>query len=227
MLGVGRHREALLASGQHLKRGLLLYGPPGTGKTHTIRYLLGRTTDTTVVQLTGDALRMISAACSVARALTPSMIVVEDVDLIAEDRESYGGRSSLLFELLIEMDGLGEDADVAFVLTTNRADLLEAALANRPGRVDQAVELGLPDEAARRALLDLYRGALRVPPARSTAPPPRPTASPHRSSRSCCAAPPSSPRTPDRPPSTRPPPSRSRPRTWTRRWPSSWRRGTP
>ena len=41
------------ASGQHLKRGLLLYGPPGTGKTHTVRYLLGRTPGVTVVQLTG------------------------------------------------------------------------------------------------------------------------------------------------------------------------------
>ena len=43
VVGVGRHRARLLASGQHLKRGLLLYGPPGTGKTHTVRYLLGRT----------------------------------------------------------------------------------------------------------------------------------------------------------------------------------------
>jgi len=46
------------------------------------------------------------------------------------------------------MDGLGEDADVTFVLTTNRADLLEPALAQRPGRVDHAAELPLPDAAA-------------------------------------------------------------------------------
>ena len=60
------------------------------------------------------------------------------------------------------MDGLAEDADVVFVLTTNRADLLEPALAARPGRVDQAVALELPDAAARRALFELYRGALPV-----------------------------------------------------------------
>jgi hypothetical protein len=160
---IGQHRETLLASGQHLKRGLLLYGPPGTGKTHTVRYLLSTTPDVTVVQLTGAALRMISEACSVARALTPSLVVVEDVDLIAEDRGMYPGEHPLLFQLLNEMDGLAEDADIAFVLTTNRADLLEPALAARPGRVDQAVELRLPDLAARRALLELYRGALRVP----------------------------------------------------------------
>ncbi|HLZ38664.1 MAG TPA: hypothetical protein VKP64_13120 [Mycobacteriales bacterium] len=63
------------------------------------------------------------------------------------------------------MDGLAEDADVAFVLTTNRADLLEPALAARPGRVDQAVELPLPDATARRALLALYCGRLQVDPA--------------------------------------------------------------
>jgi ATP-dependent 26S proteasome regulatory subunit len=51
---------------------------------------------------------------------------------------------------------------VVFVLTTNRADLLEPALAARPGRVDQAVELSLPDAAARRSLFELYRGALPV-----------------------------------------------------------------
>jgi cell division protease FtsH len=160
VIGIGAHRDRLLASGQHLKRGLLLFGPPGTGKTHTVRYLLGRTAGVTVIELTGAALHLIAEACSVARILAPAMVVVEDVDLIAEDRGMYSGQHPLLFQLLNEMDGLGEDADVVFVLTTNRADLLEPALAARPGRVDQAVELGLPDESARRALLRLYRGNL-------------------------------------------------------------------
>jgi ATP-dependent 26S proteasome regulatory subunit len=54
------------------------------------------------------------------------------------------------------MDGAASDSDLLFLLTTNRADLLEPALAARPGRVDVAVEIGLPDAAARRRLLDLY-----------------------------------------------------------------------
>ena len=58
------------------------------------------------------------------------------------------------------MDGLGSAADVTFLLTTNRADLLEPALASRPGRVDLAAELPLPDAAARRRLIQLYRGDL-------------------------------------------------------------------
>jgi hypothetical protein len=160
VVGVGRQRARLLASGQHLKRGLLLYGPPGTGKTHTIRYLLSRLTGTTVVLLSGNALHLVAQACSIARSLQPSMVVIEDVDLIAEERGMHPGQNPMLFQLLNEMDGLAEDTDVVFVLTTNRADLLEPALAARPGRVDQAVELVLPDAEARRALLHLYRGRL-------------------------------------------------------------------
>jgi ATP-dependent 26S proteasome regulatory subunit len=116
----------------------------------------------TVIELTGDALSMIRTACSVARTLQPAMVVVEDVDLIAENRGRHGGEHPLLFELLNEMDGLAEDADVVFLLTTNRADLLEPALAARPGRVDQAVALDLPDADARRRLFALYKGTLEV-----------------------------------------------------------------
>jgi len=90
------------------------------------------------------------------------MIVVEDVDLIAEGRGMHPGDHPLLFQLLNEMDGLAADADVVFLLTTNRADVLEPALAARPGRVDQAVSLELPDAAARRRLYELYRGDLVV-----------------------------------------------------------------
>ncbi|HYB88812.1 MAG TPA: ATP-binding protein [Streptosporangiaceae bacterium] len=160
VLGVARHAGRLLASGQHLKRGVLLHGAPGTGKTHTIRYLLGELSGVTVVLLSGRALGMIAQACSVARTLQPSVVVVEDVDLIAEQREYGEGEHPLLFQLLNEMDGLGEDLDITFLLTTNRADLLEPALAQRPGRVDHAARLPVPDAGARLRLLHLYQGKL-------------------------------------------------------------------
>jgi ATPase family associated with various cellular activities (AAA) len=160
VLSVARHAPRLVASGQHLRRGVLLYGVPGTGKTHTVRYLLGRLPGVTVVLLSGRALGMISQACSVARTLQPAVVVVEDVDLIAEERGHYPGQNPMLFELLNEMDGLGSDIDVTFLLTTNRADLLEEALAARPGRVDHAAELPVPDAAARARLLRLYQGRL-------------------------------------------------------------------
>lgn len=161
-LGVAAHRDALLAAGQHLKRGLLLYGPPGTGKTHTTRYLVGQLTGYTRLILTGRALHAIGSTAELARDLQPSVVVLEDVDLVAEDRSFGPGSSPVLFDLLDAMDGAAPDADLLFVLTTNRADLLEPALAARPGRVDVAVEIDLPDAAARERLLALYGRSLAL-----------------------------------------------------------------
>ncbi len=89
VIGMGEHRERLQAHGQHLKRGVLLYGPPGTGKTHTVRYLLSATPGTTAVLLSGGSLRFIHDAAKVARAHQPAIVVLEDCDLVAEDR-SFG-----------------------------------------------------------------------------------------------------------------------------------------
>lgn len=155
-LGVAAHRQALLAAGQHLKRGLLLFGPPGTGKTHTTRYLVGQMDGYTRLLLSGRSLHAVGSVTELARDLQPAVVVLEDVDLVAEDRSFGPGSSPVLFDLLDAMDGAAADADLLFLLTTNRADLLEPALAARPGRVDVAVEIGLPDAGARRRLLTLY-----------------------------------------------------------------------
>ena len=160
-VGFAAHARRLLAAGRHLKRGLLLHGPPGTGKTLTAMYLIGRMRERTVLVLSGRSYGLVAPACALARNLQPSMVVLEDVDLVAEERGMGAmGENPLLFELLNEMDGLAEDADVIFILTTNRADLLEPALAARPGRVDQATEIPLPDAACRKRLLARYGAGL-------------------------------------------------------------------
>ena len=161
VIGISRLREQLVTSGRHLSRGLLLWGPPGTGKTHTVRYLASARTDATVIVISGPALGAAGGFVTMARRLQPSMLVLEDVDLVAQER-TYGplGSNPVLFELMNQMDGLAGDADIAFVLTTNRADALEPALAARPGRVDLAIELPLPDEEGRRRLLELYSRGL-------------------------------------------------------------------
>ncbi len=126
VIGIGAERVRLLDAGRHLKRGLLLHGPPGTGKTLTVRYLAHRMADATVLILSGPALALVGPTCALARTLTPAVVVLEDVDLVAEERTMPGGgRNPLLFELLNEMEGMAEDADVAFLLTTNRPDILE------------------------------------------------------------------------------------------------------
>lgn len=157
VISMATHHDRLRAYGQHLKRGILLYGPPGTGKTHTVRYLIATASaQTTVILLSGRTLALVGEAARIARAHQPAIVVLEDCDLIAQDRQHDGGGGPMLFELLDAMDGLDADADVVFLLTTNRADLLEQALAQRPGRVDLAVQIGLPDLDSRSRLLRLY-----------------------------------------------------------------------
>jgi hypothetical protein len=156
-VGITRQAEALKAAGRHIKRGLLLYGPPGTGKTYSIMYLCNLMPERTTVLLSGIGERVLGQATALARKLAPSMVVLEDVDLVASERTHYEfGANPLLFQLLNEMDGLAEDVDVIFVLTTNRVELLEPALANRPGRIDEAIEIKLPDDECRRRLFELY-----------------------------------------------------------------------
>jgi hypothetical protein len=158
------HSARLLSAGRHLKRGLLFHGPPGTGKTLTIMYLLSRmqAQGRTAILLTGRVLGLIRQSCQLARLLAPAVVVLEDVDLVAEERGHGEHTGPLLFELLNEMDGLAPDTDVVFVLSTNRPDLLEPALTARPGRIDQAIEFPLPDADCRRRLLALYSQGLRV-----------------------------------------------------------------
>jgi hypothetical protein len=158
-------REQLKCLRFQARKGLLFYGPPGTGKTYTIHYLASRLPNHTTLLVTAEQVGLIDEYFRLARFLQPSMMVVEDVDLIARERtHMYGpGQEVLLNKLLNEMDGLREDADVLFILTTNRPDQLEPALASRPGRIDQAIEFPLPDDDGRAKLTKLYARGLAVP----------------------------------------------------------------
>ena len=152
-----RQRERLRKLGLPIKKGLLFYGPPGTGKTHTIHYLAGQLPDHTTLLVTAEQVALLDHYFQLARFLQPAMIVIEDVDLIARARETMYGPcdESILNKLLNEMDGLREDAAVLFILTTNRPDSLEAALASRPGRIDQAIEFPLSDPQNASEMLTL------------------------------------------------------------------------
>ncbi|MEE8603599.1 AAA family ATPase [Euzebya tangerina] len=162
-IGMAQRAPSLLAGGRHLKRGLLLFGPRGTGKTHTLTYLMGAMPDRTSIVLSGQGFGAIAPAAEMARSLAPSMLILEDVDLIAQERGmGPSGTNPLLFQLLNEMDGVGADDDVIFALTTNRVDLLEPALAARPGRIDLAIEIPLPDADGRRRLWQAYATGLIV-----------------------------------------------------------------
>lgn len=164
ILHFANRREQLKSLGQSAKKGVLLYGAPGTGKTHTVRYLAQNLPGHTTLLVTAEQVGLLAEYFSLARLLQPAVIVIEDADLIARDRESMNSpcEEALLNKLLNEMDGLKEDADVFFILTTNRPQHLEAALAARPGRIDQAIEFPLPDDSGRRKLIQLYGKGLAL-----------------------------------------------------------------
>lgn len=153
-----KQRERLSQFQQSTKKGLLFYGPPGTGKTHTIHYLARALEGHTTLLVSAEQVGLLGEYMTLARLLQPSIVVLEDVDLIARDRAKMNNTCEevLLNKLLNEMDGLKEDADILFILTTNRPEALEFALASRPGRVDQAIEFPLPNEEGRQKLVRLY-----------------------------------------------------------------------
>jgi hypothetical protein len=159
-----RQRPQLARCRMATKKGLLFYGPPGTGKTHTIHYLARALEGHTTLLVTAEQVGLLAEYMTLARLLQPSIVVIEDVDLIARDRSELNTcEEVLLNKLLNEMDGLREEADILFILTTNRPEALERALASRPGRIDQAIEFPLPDDEGREKLVRLYSQGVDVP----------------------------------------------------------------
>lgn len=152
------NRYRLSELGMATKKGLLFYGPPGTGKTHTIHHLAKALQGHTTLLVSAEQVALLGEYMTLARLLQPSIVVLEDVDLIARNRSDMNSpcEEALLNKLLNEMDGLKQEADILFILTTNRPEALEMALASRPGRVDQAIEFPLPDAVGRRKLVVLY-----------------------------------------------------------------------
>lgn len=147
----------LKQQGFSAKRGLLFHGPPGTGKTRTACWLTHSLPGVTVFLVTGEQLWNIKECCRLARELAPAMLILEDVDLIATRRDQ-NYQTTALHQLMNEMDRLDSDSEILFLLTTNQPDQIEPALANRPGRIDQAIHFPLPDDACRQRLIELYRG---------------------------------------------------------------------
>ena len=162
-LGFIKQAQALSKLGFSSRKGILLYGPPGTGKTSLIRCLVSQLDSYTRFILTPANLSHLTEIMQAARKMLPALVVIEDVDLIAEDRERSGpGQAGLLNCLLNEMDGLSADSQIMFLLTTNRPEALEPALASRPGRIDQVIEVALPGERERRQLLARFTGSVEI-----------------------------------------------------------------
>jgi hypothetical protein len=161
VVGFCSHGPLLERLGIELKRGVLLHGPPGTGKTSISLYLAGLLPHFTVCFVSGDRLLYPREICQMARYLQPAMIVFEDIDLIAQQRDT-NGLATVLGELMNQIDGCEPTDQVLFVMNTNSLDRLEGAVRNRPGRVDQIIEVPMPDRDARRLLLTGFARNVRL-----------------------------------------------------------------
>lgn len=150
-----RQRHQLHQLGMASKRGLLLTGPPGTGKTSIVRWLLHTAPEFSAVLVRGETPQDIRASFELARLMAPSIVVIEDVDLIGVNRYA-NGLAPFLGALMTEMDGLQSNDDVFILMTSNDSSEMEAALVRRPGRVDSIVEVGLPATPTRRRMLQSY-----------------------------------------------------------------------
>jgi SpoVK/Ycf46/Vps4 family AAA+-type ATPase len=154
-------RGILKANGVPVRRGVLLYGPPGTGKTFACRYVCGKLPAITRIIVTGTALLQVTQIFNLARMLQPSLVILEDVDLVFASRQ-INLYSSVLGELLDQMDGLRPYEDITFILTTNAIERMEAAIKDRPGRISQCIFFGPPNPELRRRYLLHYLGPYSI-----------------------------------------------------------------
>ncbi len=154
--------------GARMPRGVLFYGPPGTGKTLMARALAGEAgvafyalSGSDFVQMyVGVGASRVRELFKKARGHGKCVIFIDEIDALGKKRQAGGDggsdeRDQTLNALLSEMSGFKGDEGIVVVAATNRADTLDEALL-RPGRFDRHIEIGLPDLAARRRILQHY-----------------------------------------------------------------------
>ena len=149
-------QDILLKNKISLKRGIILAGKPGTGKTLMCKILAKETLATILYVLPSHikGIADISRICKMAKDLSPTLMIIEDIDFLAEDREESGNWS--VVELMNHMDGLEDFDNVVTLATTNMVDKVEKAIKNRPGRFDRIIDIPLPDKDIRKRMIENF-----------------------------------------------------------------------
>jgi hypothetical protein len=161
LLSFIRHADYLNEVELGSQRGLLFCGEPGTGKTTTCRYLRRNLPDHTFVLVESKSMPHLRGIFALARTLAPSVVVIEDVDLVVQSREREPNNPPLR-DLLNAMDGLERRDRVVVILTSNSWHFIEGALADRPGRVDHVIFFERPAPSHRRVLLEIFTRKLEL-----------------------------------------------------------------
>jgi SpoVK/Ycf46/Vps4 family AAA+-type ATPase len=154
-------REIYKKNGLSIKRGIVLSGSPGTGKTQLFKILCNQI-PWTVIWITPkhlDRAKNVAAIIDLAKALSPSIMLLEDLDLYAGDR-SGNHNPALLGELMNQLDGVQDNTDIITIATTNNKEVLEKALLDRPGRFDICIDFPLPDVDERLQMIKTFSNGL-------------------------------------------------------------------
>ncbi len=148
-------------------KGVLMYGPPGTGKTLLAKAVANESESNFISikgpellnKFVGESEKGVREVFSKARENAPTIVFFDEIDSMATERGSNtsdsGVSERVVSQLLTELDGLESLEDVVVIATTNRPDLIDSALL-RPGRLDRHVHVPVPDEEARRKILEVH-----------------------------------------------------------------------
>ncbi len=154
--------------GARIPRGVLLVGPPGTGKTLLAKAVAGEAKvpffsisgSDFVEMFVGVGASRVRDLFEQAKKNSPSIVFIDEIDAVGRHRGAgLGGghdeREQTLNQLLVEMDGFGDNMGVIVIAATNRPDILDPALL-RPGRFDRQVVVGAPDAKGREEILKVH-----------------------------------------------------------------------
>jgi len=154
-----KYKDILKKNGVKVKRGVILAGDPGTGKTLICKALIKDSKSSVLYVLPSHVSRIndVGRICRMAKELGPTLLIIEDIDWLAEQRDySSGGAVGVTVELMNKMDGIEDFGDVITLATTNCPDKIEEAIKNRPGRFDRVVQVGLPTVDCMKQMLKKF-----------------------------------------------------------------------